>query len=68
MEFVATFLIGIAAGVAGYRSYIESFLGRYIHTACDYCEYGGKKENSVSITRINVPYVYLVVNSLVERM
>lgn len=39
MRDAVAFLLGIAAGIAGYRVYIINLIHRYPHTACDYCKF-----------------------------
>lgn len=44
MKIIVAFVLGIAIGVYGYRSYIEAILGRFPYTRCDYCKFLAEKE------------------------
>lgn len=44
VEKLAVFLLGMAAGIAWYKSFIKHLLGRFVHTTCDYCQFRIEKE------------------------
>ena len=45
MRDAVAFLLGIAAGIAGYRVYIINLIHRYPYTACDYCKFTHEQKN-----------------------
>lgn len=44
MTEFAAFLLGMAAGIAWYKSFIRYILDRHVHTTCDYCQFIIEKE------------------------
>ena len=39
VEKYAVFLLGVGVGIGWYKFFIMYTLGRFTHTACDYCEF-----------------------------
>ena len=36
---IMAFILGLSAGVWGYRSYVTNMIGKFPYTKCDYCKY-----------------------------